>query len=224
MALEGVPTPLPTDFMVDDTLTLHLRIDIQSVISRSFEEEASLPATRMPAPPPMLANSLVNQFFNTGQFSDCVVIGQDGTEFQCHKIVLASQSKVFLAMFSAQNMQEASQARVQISDIQPSTLTALLKYLYTGDFDGDQSDGLLVAADKYDLQPLRQACESHLIRSLTKDNVVDLILLADRHNAAGLKTAALEYVRSSNELLVALFQDKQEMASRLEVLEGLTED
>ena len=172
----------------------------------------------------MLANSFAKQCLNTGQYSDFVVIGQDGTKFRCHKIVLASQSKVFHAMFSAQNMQEASQARVQITDIQPHTLAALLKYLYTGDFDGDQSSGLLVAADKYDLQPLRQTCETHLIKSLTKDNVVDLILLADRHNAAGLKTAALEYVRSSNELLVALCQDKQDMASRLAVLEGLTED
>jgi len=228
MALKGVPTPLPTNFLEDDSLTLHLRISIRSIITRSFEE-AHLPSARTPRL--LVTNSFVNQCHNTGQYSDCVVSDQDGTEFRCHKFVLASQSKVFHTMFSAQNMQEASEARVQVTDIHTHTLAALIEYLYTGDFDRDQSEDLLVAADIYDLQPLRQACESHLIKGLTKENVVDLIRLADGHNFPGLKTAALEYFRSSNELLVDLCWDNHHLclsndalASRLDVLEGLNRD
>jgi len=217
--LRGVPTPLPTKFLEDDSLTLHLRIDIRGFINRSYEVPYSPPPS-----PPVVANSFASDCLNTGQYSDFVITSRDGTEFKCHKIVLASKSRVFHAMFSAENMQEALQSQLRIVDIEPNTLAALLKYLYTGDVDASQSAGLLVAADKYDLQPLRQACESNLVKGLNGQNVVDLLLLADRHHAKDLKEGALQLLRSSGELLVGLFQKYQGMASTLQSMEGLHED
>jgi len=217
--LRGVPTPLPTKFLEDDSLTLHLRIDIRGIINRSYEVPYSPPPS-----PPVVANSFASDCLNTGQYSDFVITSRDGTEFKCHKIVLASKSRVFHAMFSAENMQEALQSQLRIVDIEPNTLAALLKYLYTGDVDASQSAGLLVAADKYDLQPLRQACESNLVKGLNGQNVVDLLLLADRHHAKDLKEGAMQLLRSSGELLVGLCQKNQEMASTLQSMEGLHED
>jgi len=217
--LRGVPTPLPTKFLEDDSLTLHLRIDIRGIINRSYEVPYSPPPS-----PPVVANSFASDCLNTGQYSDFVITSRDGTEFKCHKIVLASKSRVFHAMFSAENMQEAMQSQLRIVDIEPNTLAALLKYLYTGDVDASQSAGLLVAADKYDLQPLRQACESNLVKGLNGQNVVDLLLLADRHHAKDLKEGALQLLRSSGELLVGLCHKYQGMASTLQSNEGLHED
>merc|ERR1711962_166881 len=217
--LRGVPTPLPTKFLEDDSLTLHLRIDIRGIIKRSYDVPYSPPPS-----PPVVANSFASDCLNTGQYSDCVITCQDGTEFKCHKIVLAPKSRVFHAMFSAENMQEAMQSQLRIVDIEPNTLAALLKYLYTGDVDASQSAGLLVAADKYDLQPLKQACESNLVKGLNGQNVVDLLLLADRHHAKDLKEGALQLLRSSGELLMGLCQKNQEMASTLQSMEGLHED
>jgi len=217
--LKGVPTPLPTTFLEDDSLTLHLRIDIRGVIKRSYEVPYSPPPS-----PPVVPNSFASTCLNTGHYSDCVITCRDGTEFKCHKIVLASKSSVFHAMLSAENMQEASQSRLSMVDIEPNTLAALLKYLYTGDVDASQSTGLLIAADKYNLQPLRQACESNLVKGLNGQNVVDLILLADRHHAKDLKEAALKLLRSSAELLVSLCQKNQVMTSTLQSMEGLRED
>ena len=63
------------------------------------------------------------------------------------------------------------------------------------------------------LQGLREVCETSLVRALSKENVVNLLLLADRHNATGLKAAALQFLKTSPDLLVSLCKESRALAA-----------
>jgi hypothetical protein len=58
--------------------------------------------------------------------------------------------------------------------------------------------GLMAAADKYLLDQLKIECENHLIRQMSADNCIELLLLTDRNPPADdLKQAAIDFFRRS---------------------------
>ena len=116
-------------------------------------------------------------------------------EFKAHKAVLASQSPVFKRMLMT-NMTEKESNVIELTDIDPPALSELLTYLYSGTTPNMKSlaKNLLVVADKYELSHLLAMCENNLLSDLVVTNVVELLVLADMHNAAHLKKACLKYV------------------------------
>ncbi len=71
------------------------------------------------------------------------------------------------------------------------------------DEDGDTvAQGMLEAAEKYDIQDLKGECETFLSSKLNASNVGHLLLLADFHSADALKGAALEYMSGKMKQLV----------------------
>lgn len=83
-----------------------------------------------------------------------------------------------------------------MNDVAGGVLDILVKYMYgCADLDiGQNTDSILVAADKYQLTALVRKCEQHLIGKLTPENVVMALLLTDGINAPALKRAAIRYL------------------------------
>ena len=54
---------------------------------------------------------------------------------------------------------------------------------------------LLAAADKYDVQPLRDNCIQHMAKNISFDNAVDMLALADRHSVESVKSLALQFIK-----------------------------
>ena len=75
-----------------------------------------------------LANNL--DFLNNKYFSDVVVQCGD-LSFDCHKVILASQSPFFKAMLTS-NMKEKINNEIQIHDIEPEVMTEFLEFTYNG--------------------------------------------------------------------------------------------
>merc|ERR550519_1487470 len=68
--------------------------------------------------------------------------------------------------------------------------------MYTGtvkDLDNKAMD-LLVAADRYDLRGLGYVCFEALMASLSVENALDLLVLADMHHCEDLKIAAKKLI------------------------------
>jgi hypothetical protein len=58
--------------------------------------------------------------------------------------------------------------------------------------------GLMAAADKYLLDQLKIECENHLIRQMSADDCLELLLLTERNPPADdLKQAAVDFFRRS---------------------------
>ncbi|EFX75919.1 hypothetical protein DAPPUDRAFT_26442, partial [Daphnia pulex] len=143
----------------------------------------------------------LGELYESKKFSD-VVINVGGREFQAHKNILATRSQVFYAMFEHQTTEKLSN-NVVIEDIDPDVFHELISYIYTGRMPlvakmDQMAIGLMAAADKYLLDQLKIECENHLIRQMSADNCLELLLLTDRNPPADdLKQAAVDFFRRS---------------------------
>ena len=73
----------------------------------------------------------LNHLRQAQQFCD-VILCVDGQDFSCHKIVLASFSPYFNAMFTG-NLAESTQNRVTLNDIDASVIELLINYAYSSE-------------------------------------------------------------------------------------------
>lgn len=114
---------------------------------------------------------------------------------KAHTLIVASGSPVMAAMFQ-NNFKENRERVVEINEIAANVFEDLLRYIYTGetDFRNMEVDKLLVAADMYGIDSLKEECASHLSKNLTIENVLGILVLAHLHNSQGLYEAALNFM------------------------------
>ena len=130
-----------------------------------------------------------------------------GEEVLVHRSVLSRQSSVFAAMLRTgekgnEGMREGREARVEIEDLSPLVVRGLLHWLYTGRVSGaleSEEDAsklaeLFLAADKYDVAPLKAHTERLLRENLNNDSVCTVFALADTFRAVDMKAQALAYI------------------------------
>ena len=141
-----------------------------------------------------LTQDLEQFFINRSDTDICFVI--DGKEIQAHKAILSARSPVIAAMLKS-GMREAAENRIEIEDIAPDIFEALLRFIYTDRVDLTKIDtrDLLAAANKYLLPLLKFQCQQYLSERIENENCVELLALADLHNAVHLKKSALNYIR-----------------------------
>ncbi|XP_065226731.1 protein roadkill-like [Planococcus citri] len=148
-------------------------------------------------PTSSLSNDLENLLTNK-QFGDAIIKVKD-KEYPVYKGILAARSPVFERMFREDNgMLENTTNVVNISDLSPEIIEEMLLFIYTGKVKKLEKSvyELLPAANKYQLEELMEICEEMLIEQLSKDNVINILILAHTHNANWLKTEALQFVKS----------------------------
>ncbi len=92
--------------------------------------------------------------------------------------------------------------QVVIEDIQPEVFHELLRFIYISRLTSETMETMLaprlfVAADKYLLDQLKSECESHLLRQMSAENCLELLLLSSDqiHPADNLKTNAVDFFR-----------------------------
>jgi len=205
--MHGTKKYIERDFLMQDTqlysndsITFLLEAEIcqpgtkTSVVDDRRNDENRSDSTRSIISDRM-SNDLL-QMLTSGNHSD-LVLKCDDKVFPCHKSILAARSAVFDAMFQHE-MTEHRLSEVIISDMSPDTVKEMLEYIYCGKFlENSNTASLLAAADKYDLQELKSACEAWLGESTNLDNCVDHIVLADTHSAVDLKRSSLTFIVSN---------------------------
>jgi len=116
-----------------------------------------------------------------------------GQLIKAHKLILSARSPVFAAMFHS-DMKEKGMDQIVIEEIAPDIFRALLRFIYSDQVQLTESNAepLLAAANQYLLPSLKSTCEEFLIEHLTTENCVEMLTLADLHNALPLKRKATE--------------------------------
>ena len=142
------------------------------------------------------------QFLNNKKFSDVILTTGD-EQIHAHKNILAIKSAVFAAMFE-HDMAEKDQNVVEIKDISSNVLKEMLRYIYAGKVNDitDIASYLLVAADKYLLNNLKDMCEETLCDNLSLSNALEYLNLAEIHNAPMLKTRAIRCIGSNLKTII----------------------
>ena len=135
----------------------------------------------------------MNSLRRSEQLCD-VVLEADGETVAAHRVVLASLSAYFRAMFT-QRMAESKQKHITINGVDPATLRSLVEYAYTATIDitEDNVQSILSAASVLQFQEVKQACSEFLRRQLDTDNCLGIKVFAEAYGCSDLKKAATVY-------------------------------
>lgn len=135
----------------------------------------------------------MNSLRQTEQLCD-VVLEVEGETVAAHRVVLASLSAYFRAMFT-QQMAESRQRVITINGVDPSTLRSLVEYAYTAtiDISEDNVQSILSAASVLQFQEVKQACSEFLRHQLDTDNCLGIKVFAEAHGCNDLRKAATIY-------------------------------
>ena len=146
--------------------------------------------------PPRAIGSNWLAMYESGALSDVTLKPASGEAVRAHKLVLAAGSPVFAAMFT-QGMAEAGSGEVTLDGITGVALGHLVHFLYAEEphVDAfDDAEGLLAAADQYQVPRLVALCERELCERVEVETAARLLVLADQHHAAQLKEHCLEFI------------------------------
>lgn len=141
------------------------------------------------------------KLFENGEHSDLVIIVED-KKLLAHKCILSTKSSVFAAMFQL-NMIEKTEKIVEINDIRFEVMRELLRFFYIGKV-GDIKNlalDLYKAADKYNLDGLKDICEDNMCQNLSITNVFDYLHFTYYYKANKLKTSAIDFIALHSEEL-----------------------
>ncbi|XP_028314932.1 LOW QUALITY PROTEIN: kelch-like protein 3 [Gouania willdenowi] len=115
-------------------------------------------------------------------------------EVPAHRVVLASCSPYFCAMFTG-DMSESKADQVEIREVDGQTLRKLVDYIYTAEIEvtEDNVQVLLPAASLLQLMDVRQVCCDFLQSQLHPSNCLGITAFADLHTCTQLLDRAHAY-------------------------------
>jgi hypothetical protein len=79
-------------------------------------------------------------------------------------------------------MKEAATNNVEIDDVDSETMWELLRFIYCGEVRGfkEIAKDLIYAAEKYEVDALKENCIEELVMNVTEENVIETLIIADR--------------------------------------------
>jgi arsenate reductase-like glutaredoxin family protein len=130
----------------------------------------------------------LHQHYKDERFCDVTLVLGD-KEIKAHKVVLASSSRYFEAMFSS-NFIDGSQQKLEIPVLDSITGTALVEYAYTGKIEitADNVVDLLAGANflqGFDF--IEKSCCDYLKLHMSDDNIIGILQIADQFHQSKLK-------------------------------------
>jgi speckle-type POZ protein len=141
----------------------------------------------------------LSKLLDTQTMSD-VTFGVKNEKIGAHSAIVVSASPVICAMLEKDNFKEGRTKTVKIDDIDPSVFKEVLRYLYTGKApklnEDAMTEPLFLAADKYQIEALKDLCEQSLITKLNVQTVVHYLVVAHLYTAPQLLEASLKFLVS----------------------------
>ncbi|TDH02877.1 hypothetical protein EPR50_G00157320 [Perca flavescens] len=199
-------------------------------VTYPIQEDASAAAAAAAAAPPSSLSSedylfveprhpnTVLQGLNSLRLNNAfcdVTLCCGGQEFPCHRIVLASFSSYFQAMFST-DLIESKQERVAINGVEPQMIGMLVSYAYTSEVYISKANvqALLAAANLLDVMAVREACCRFMEHQMDEMNCVGIHCFAEAHSCKVLEKRSMDYIHehfssvSQQEEFLSLCVDK----------------
>ncbi|CAL5386966.1 unnamed protein product [Camellia sinensis] len=137
----------------------------------------------------------LSRMLNEAIHADVTINTAEGT-LRAHKAILAASSPVFQSMF-LHNLKEKKSSTIDIDDMTQESCMALLSYLYGTIKQEDfwkHRLALLGAANKYDVENLKDSCEESLLEDINSGNVLERLQEAWLYQLDKLKKGCLMYL------------------------------
>nr|XP_034985717.1 kelch-like protein 40 [Zootoca vivipara] len=128
------------------------------------------------------------------KFLDCV-LKVKGTEFPCHRLVLAACSPYFRAMFLS-DMEESKKKEIDLEDVDPEVMGKILHYIYTSELDITEQNvqDIFTVANMFQIPSIFTVCVSFLQKRLCLSNCLAIFRLGLMLDCARLAIAARDFI------------------------------
>lgn len=116
----------------------------------------------------------------------------------CIKRFLPPDHRFFAAMLHHVDTSESKTGILEIKDVEYNVVKEMLQFIYCGRSSSELSEiasELMIAADKYRLEELKNHCEQSLIQSINFENACQLLIIADIYGALNLRKKVLHFIK-----------------------------
>jgi len=124
-----------------------------------------------------------------------VKLWAEGQIFQAHRVVLASCSEYFRAMFSS-GLRESSEEEIELRGVTAKGLSVILDYIYTSRLELDTLilEEVLDCASQLQVMSVLSRCADYLVRLIDLDTVVDVLNLGETYSLPRVRHMALRFI------------------------------
>ncbi|XP_073478620.1 kelch-like protein 24 [Aquarana catesbeiana] len=136
----------------------------------------------------------LRELYLTEMLCDATIITAS-RRFPCHRVVLASVSPYFRAMFTS-SMLESEHGEVCLLDVPSSVIQSILHFIYSGEaaLGLGSVEELFTVSGRLQITAMQDLCSRFLINQLTNDNCFWIYRLAHSHNHITLQRVAIQYI------------------------------
>ncbi|RZF35453.1 hypothetical protein LSTR_LSTR013111 [Laodelphax striatellus] len=126
-----------------------------------------------------------------------VTLITEGQAFQAHRVVLASVSDYFRAMFT-DAMRESRLSEICVGGVPAAGMRLLLDYAYSSrlSLNLDNIQDVLAAASHIQVVAVVEACSNYLQTQLDLENCVDIATLSETYSLEGLRSVVYRFMSS----------------------------
>jgi speckle-type POZ protein len=189
----------------DDCLSVLCDVTVDTGLrTEDYTDEVAAAEELTKAPPPFPVHGIAEAIWNR-QEPDVKIEAGDGQTLAAHRWVLEAGSPVFKADLALASNDTVAELRV--GDMDADVCKALLRFMYTNSQPPEleaMAERLLVAADRYELEELKLACEEALCKNIDTSSVTAALALAERHGCTVLRKAGMRFLSSPGNLDVVL--------------------
>ncbi|XP_013381351.1 kelch-like protein 24 [Lingula anatina] len=123
-----------------------------------------------------------------------VTIDVAGQKFPCHKVVLASISNYFEAMFT-NPMAESKSAEIEMKDMEPLVFETILDFIYSGKckVSIENAQAVMNAANMLQILALIKICAKYIAENLTVQNCFHIWQFADAIDCRELMQRSMHF-------------------------------
>ncbi|KAJ6226889.1 pep-cterm sorting domain-containing protein [Anaeramoeba flamelloides] len=150
-----------------------------------------------------------HKLINDEELSDVTLqVGEDGTKFHCHRLILSLASPVLKKRLYPQNWktepEPSNSILIEIPGVEPNTFSSFLKFIYTRSLiiNPKEIEGLLGLSIKFQIDKLLMLVLEEIKKEIMNENCIKFLLLGEKYNLKPLKDLATNYFyRNSNKIL-----------------------
>merc|ERR1719427_1932505 len=145
------------------------------------------------------ASKLTESIYTSKVYSDFKLLS-NGTEFECHKIFIASQSETLKNVVD----RWAPDGRMIMDEYSPEVVENLLSHCYCRPLNQDVFEANVVeflnTGEKYDLPDLKAKAEIFMISNMKQETCIEFLVAGDLFNAEKVKESAMKFLSLNKKL------------------------
>ncbi len=135
--------------------------------------------------------------YDNKDFSD-VILAVRESKIHAHKLVLSARSEYFAGMFGS-DFKESKEKVVEIEEDE-DLFKEMIEIFYTNDVskvDFEVALELIVLARKYLVEELVKSCEEIIIKDMTLENCLEILLVADSVQSNPFKDRTIGFISAN---------------------------